>query len=113
MQLDNETARTLIDLAALVLPILSAIYTWIATRDKDNARHIKAVEKVLNDHVARLTSRQDQVEATLRHLPSSPEISELKADLRAVEAKQEAALREMTKMATAVDRIEDYLLKQS
>ncbi|HDR9757558.1 TPA: hypothetical protein QDC44_001669 [Burkholderia cepacia ATCC 25416] len=113
MQIDNESTRTLILLfGSVVLPITTAIYTWIATRDKDNSRHIKAVEKVLNDNVARLTSRADQAEAALKHLASAEEIAELKGDLRALEATQEAALREAKDTRLAVNRIEDYLLRK-
>ncbi len=112
MQIDNESTRTLILLfGSIVLPITTAIYTWIATRDKDNSRHIKAVEKVLNERVADLTSRADRAEAALQHLPRTEEIAALKGDLRAMEAKQEAALRETKDTRAAVNRIEDYLLR--
>ncbi|HDR9585228.1 TPA: hypothetical protein QDC22_007538 [Burkholderia stabilis] len=113
MELDREIIITTIGFfGSVVLPIGSAVYTWIATRDKDNAKHISAVETVLTEQIAKLNSRMDQAEAAIRHSPNSTEISGLKADLRALEVQQEATLREMKGMRTAVDRIEDYLLKK-
>ncbi|WP_175716571.1 DUF2730 family protein [Burkholderia anthina] len=113
MQLDHDIVRTLIMIfGSIVLPISAAVYTWIATRDKDNSRHIKAVEAVLTEQIAKLNSRMDQAEATIKHMPSSSEISGLKADLRALDAQQEAALREMKGMRGSINRIEDFLLRK-
>ncbi|WP_336816901.1 hypothetical protein [Burkholderia gladioli] len=113
MQLDSEIIRTLINFfGSIALPVASAIYTWIATRDKDNAKHIKAVEEVLHKQIARLTSRQDQTEAVMKHLPRSEEIAALKGDIRALQAESQASLRETKDTRAAVNRIEDYLLRK-
>ena len=64
-------------IAVVVFPIASAVYTWVATRNKDNTVHIKAVEEalrqrldhpsaVVREHVAwalaRLSSRAAQTQ---------------------------------------------------
>lgn len=99
-------------LSVIVFPIGSVIYTWIATRDKDNSQHIKAVETALGTKIANHASRIDRLESDVKHLPSSTEISELLSDLRAMQATQEASHREMHGMRLAINRIEDFLLKK-
>ncbi|VFR54500.1 hypothetical protein BRI6_1081 [plant metagenome] len=108
-----ESVRTFaLVFGSVLLPIASMIYTWIATRDKDNAAHIDAVEKVLHEHVARLTSRQDQVEAAIKNLPRASELADLKADLRGLQAQQDALLRETKTTRVSIARIEDFLMRK-
>ena len=89
-----------------------AVYTWIATRDKDNAQHIKAVEVALTAAVAAHTSRIERLENDIKHLPTQPEFSELQGDMRAMKATQEAIQRETHTVRLALTRIEDHLLKR-
>ncbi len=113
MTIDSDTVRTWLQaIAVIFMPIGSVIYTWVATRDKDNSQHIKAVEVALGAKIADHASRIDRLEAGMEHVPSSSEISELMGDLKAMQATQEAAHREMHGMRLAVNRIEDFLLKK-
>ncbi len=93
-------------------------YTYFATRDKDNAQHIKAVETALSNRIAEhilkmteLTSRVTTVEQTLKYMPSQDEISELQGDMKAIKANQEATQREWHTIRQSLNRIEDFLLK--
>ncbi len=113
MTFDAETFRTWLQaIAVILMPIGSAIYTWIATRDKDNSQHIKAVESALGTKIADHASRIDRIESDIKHLPSVSDVSELVSDLKAMQATQEAAHREMHGMRLAINRIEDFLLKK-
>jgi prefoldin subunit 5 len=109
--IDQETIRTALQFVAVfVLPAISIIYTWIATRDKDNSQHIKAVEQALGNQIALHANRIERLESELSHVPSAKVISDLSADLRATQATLEAFQREMQSMRKSVSRIEDYLL---
>lgn len=113
MTIDNDTIRTWLQvLAVVVMPICSIVYTWIATRDKDNSQHIKAVETALGAQIATHAGRIDRIESELKHLPSKDDISGLRSDMRAMQAELEATQREVQGMRSSVTRIEDYLLNK-
>lgn len=113
MTIDNETIRTWLQfVAVLVMPICSMVYTWIATRDKDNSQHIKAVETALGAQIAAHAGRIDRIEADLKHLPSKDDISDIKADLKGMQADQAALQRDVQALRNATSRIEDFLLKK-
>lgn len=113
MTIDRETFSTVLQfLAVLVMPVVSMIYTWIATRDKDNSQHIKAVEAALGAKIVEHASRIDRLESDMEHVPNSAALAELLSDLKAMQATQDAAHREMHGMRLAINRIEDFLLKK-
>lgn len=113
MTIDNDTIRTWLQVfAVVVMPICSIVYTWIATRDKDNSQHIKAVETALGAQIATHAGRIDRIESELKHLPSKDDISGLRSDMRAMQAELEATQREVQGMRSSVTRIEDYLLNK-
>lgn len=113
MTIDRETISTTLQiLAVVVMPIISMIYTWIATSDKDNSQHIKAVEAALGEVIAKHASRIDRLEAEVRHLPGSDEMTALMSDVKGMKAAQEAALRESHGLRLSINRIEDFLLKK-
>ena len=113
MTLDAETTRlALTILSVVVLPLASMAYTWIATRDKDNTVHIKAVEEALGKQMAALLSRTDKLETQVKYMPTPQQLSELQGDMQAMQATQEAIQRDMTTVRISLNRIEDYLLKK-
>jgi len=99
-------------IAVVVLPIASAVYTWIATRDKDNTVHIKAVEEAMAKQMAALHSRTDKLETRVQYMPTPQQMSELQGDMQAMQATQEAIQRDMTTVRMSLNRIEDFLLKK-
>jgi uncharacterized coiled-coil protein SlyX len=112
MTLDIEIIKVILQaLGILVLPMVSIVYTWIATRDKDNSKHIKAVEATLNEAVARHQSRIEQMEVNLRHLPRADELADVRAEMSSMQATQESLLRDMQATRSAVTRIETFLLE--
>jgi predicted nucleic acid-binding Zn-ribbon protein len=130
MTWDLETLKFV---GGVLLAVGSAIYTWIATRDKDNSQHIKAVEKTLGEEIAKHGSRLqtlesgqkhlvsqtdfgrlekdlETVQTTLKHMPTQDEMSELQGDMKAVKASQEGLQREFQTARRSLERIEDFLL---
>lgn len=99
-------------IAVVVLPIASAIYTWIATRDKDNTVHIKAVEEAMAKEMAALKSRTDRLETQVQYMPTPQQMSELQGDVQAMQATQDAIQRDMHTVRVTLNRIEDFLLKK-
>lgn len=113
MTIDNDTIRTWLQfVAVLVMPICSMIYTWIATRDKDNSQHIKAVETALGKVIGEHAGRIDRIEAEMRHLPGQDEMTALMSDVKGMKAAQDASLREAHGLRISINRIEDFLLKK-
>lgn len=113
MTIESQMLRDWLQvLSVIVFPLGSVVYTWIATRDKDNSQHIKAVETALSARIADHASRIDRLESDMEHVPGSSELSKLMSDLKAMQATQEAAQREMHGMRLSVNRIEDFLLKK-
>lgn len=113
MQIDRETISTTLQIfAVLVLPTISMVYTWIATRDKDNSQHIKAVEKALGDVIAQHASRIDRLESDAEHAPSQADFAKLMADMQGVKSTQDAIHRELHAQRLTSNRIEDFLLKR-
>lgn len=113
MVIDSETLRTWLQVIAVIfMPIGSVIYTWVATRDKDNSQHIKAVETALGSKIADHASRIDRLESDMAHTPNSADLSQLMSDLKAMQAHHESTHREMHGMRLAINRIEDFLLKK-
>ena len=113
MTIDNDTVRTWLQfVAVLVMPICSMIYTWIATRDKDNSQHIKAVESALGAQIVLHTGRIDRIESELKHLPSKDDIADIKADLKGMQSDQAAVHRDLQALRMSNSRLEDFLLKK-
>jgi len=88
----------------------AAIYTWIATQDKDNSQHIKAVETALSKALAEHASRLDKVETALTYMPSKDDMSELKGDVKALKESQIGVRSELSGIKASVDRMNEYLL---
>ena len=99
-------------IAVVVFPIASAVYTWVATRNKDNTAHIKAVEEALGKQIAALLSRTDKLETLVQYLPTPQQMSELQGEMQAVQATQDAIQRDMATVRMSLARIEDFLLKK-
>ncbi|MDR1890148.1 MAG: hypothetical protein LBQ81_12350 [Zoogloeaceae bacterium] len=114
MNIDPETLRFSI---GLLISAGAFVYTWIATRDKDNSQHIDAVEKTLGKRIAEhgaqlgvMMKDVDVMKETLKHIPSADEFSELRGQVMALKATQEAVQREVGAVRASLTRIEDFLL---
>src|SRR3990167_2738973 len=106
MNIDSQTIGLWLQIiAVVVLPIASAIYTWIATRDKDNTVHIKAVEEGMSKQMALLHSRTDRLETKIQYMPTPQQMSELQGDMQAMQATQEAIQRDITTVRISQNRI--------
>lgn len=102
MTLDMEIVKVFLQvLGTLVLPLVGIAYTWVATRDKDNSMHIKAVEAALNEAIARHQSRIEQLEVNLRHLPRADQFADMKGEMRALQSSQEALMRDVAATRTS------------
>ncbi len=110
--IDYELAKFILALSNVVGTLAVAAYTFVATRDKDNSQHIKAVEVALSKAIGDAVSRIDRVEMQMRYMPTPQEISDLKGEMQAVQATQEAIQRDMSATRLSVNRIEDFLLKK-
>lgn len=112
MTLDMEIVKVFLQvLGTLVLPLVGIAYTWVATRDKDNSMHIKAVEAALNEAIARHQSRIEQLEVNLRHLPRAEQFADMKGEMRALQSSQEALMRDVAATRSSVTRVENFLME--
>lgn len=114
MIFDGDNLRFLI---ALAISTVGAIYTWIATRDKDNSQHIDAVEKTLGRRIAEHGNRLGGVEkdvevmkTVLAHMPDKDEFAELQGDMKALKVAQESVADQVRTVRASLNRIEDFLL---
>lgn len=90
----------------------AVIYTWIATSDKDNSQHIKAVEEAMTRKIVEHSSRLDRVETSLEHIPTQQELAELQGDMKSVKTAQDAIREDFRTVRQSLNRIEDFLLKR-
>lgn len=102
-----------------LMAVATVIYTWIATRDKDNSQHIKAVEEALTrrlaEHQSELSRHQLQIEhvqTVQAHMPTHRDFSDLQAQMARLATKQEGFVVEMKATRDAVDSLRDYLMNQ-
>lgn len=110
--MDLETFKLWLQfIAGIGLPVAAAIYTWVATRDKDNSQHISAVEQALGKVLAEHDGRLSRMETQMHFMPTPERIAQLQGDIREVQATQEAIQREMASMRQSTNRIENFLLK--
>lgn len=109
MNIDFDLAKFMV---TTLVSIGAIIYTWIATKDKDNSQHIKAVEEALGKSIATHSSRLDKIETALMHIPTQDELAELQGDMKAVKEAQQSMRTEIETMRKSVDRILDYLLNK-
>lgn len=119
MTIDYEAGRFWLGILNALGTVAVFGYTWFATRDKDNAQHIKAVEEALSQRIAEYGAKMNDmntkvvsIEQTLKYMPSQDEISELQGDMKAIKANQEATQREWHTIRLSLNRIEDFLLKK-
>lgn len=112
MNFDLEMAKFALVLANAVGTLAVAAYTFVATRDKDNSQHIKAVETALTKAISGHATRIDKVETAMQYMPTPQQMSDLKGDMQGMQAKTEALLREINTIRLTTGRIEDYLLNK-
>lgn len=130
MTWDFETIRFF---GGILVAAASAVYTWIATSDKDNTQKIKAVEVIFGEEIAkqktrlqdlensqkhfigqqefgRIEKEMESVQTTLKHMPTQDEMGELQGDMKALKATQEGMRMELQTARRSLERIEDFLL---
>jgi hypothetical protein len=112
MSFDIEFAKLGIMLFNGIATLAVAIYTYVATRDKDNSQHIKAVETALTKAIGDHASRLERVEMQMRYMPSPQAFSDLQGDMQAMQATQEAMQRDTQAARLSLNRIEDFLMKK-
>ena len=84
----------------LVLTVLS-LYTWIAKRQAASAQQ-------LHDLRTRIVALEEHV----RHLPDQSAIADLLGDMKAIRAELTGVTDALSPLARALDRINDYLLRE-
>ena len=84
----------------LVLTVLS-LYTWIAKRQAASAPQ-------LHDLRTRIVALEEHV----RHLPDQSAIADLLGDMNAIRAELTGVKDALSPLARALDRINDYLLRE-
>ncbi|MCL2524569.1 MAG: DUF2730 domain-containing protein [Betaproteobacteria bacterium] len=114
MNLSEDTIRWLV---SLFIAGCGAIYTWIATRDRDNTVRIEAVEKTLGkriavhgEQLARLEKDVEVLRVSLENIPTKDELAHLQGDLKEVRAVGNATREEIRTIRQSLSRIEDFLL---
>lgn len=112
MSVDYEFWKFLMGIGNVLGTLAVGAYTFIATRDKDNSQHIKAVEEALTKAISEHAHRLSSMEMQMRFMPTPQQLSELQGDMQSVQTAQEAIQREISATRKSVDRIEDFLLKK-
>lgn len=112
---------TLAELLPFFNPALSVatlIYTWVATRDKDNTVHIKAVEEALSRKIAEHAAEQrtqglliESIKSEQRHAPTHRDLTELQARLAGVEARTQTTADEVKATRLTIESVRDFLLQ--
>ena len=99
--------------------VASAIYTWVATRDKDNSQHIQAVEeamtKRLAEHASQLAEhnlRLEHVQTVQAHMPTHKDVSDLRTELAALRTQQAATGQDVKVIRDSVDSLREYLMRK-
>jgi 3-hydroxyacyl-CoA dehydrogenase len=111
MNIDPELMKLLMAVGNMLGTLAVALYTYLATQDKDNSKHIKAVEETLAKAISEHTSRIDKMEAHLKFLPTQQQVSDLQGDIKAMKVMQEAAREDSRLMRTSLTRLENFLYK--
>ena len=112
MNFDLEFGKFALMLANSIGTLGVAAYTFVATRDKDNSQHIKAVEVALTKVIGEHTSRLERMETQMDYMPTPQQLSDMQGDMKAMKATQEAIQRDMQALRLGQNRIEDFLLKK-
>lgn len=99
--------------AALCIAVAALLLVTMTVRKRAWLVQIAAVETALNQAVAELRIKHDQMETRLAHLPTTNEFADLRINLARVEAQQDALLSEVKGNRAATRRIEDFLMKTS
>ena len=101
------------------LAVASAIYTWVATRDKDNSQHIKAVEEAMTNrlaaHAAQLAEhnrRLEHVQTVQEHTPTHKDFSDLRSELSSLRAQQAATGQDVKVIRDSVESLREYLMRK-
>ena len=100
-----------------VMAIASLIYTWVATRDKDNSKHIKAVEDALSkriaDHAVQLSEQRltiEGIKAEQRHMPTHRDISALQERLAGIERMGAMQAEQIKAVFGSIESLREFLL---
>jgi len=86
-----------------------AIYQWVISRDRANAKDISEVRDLLQMHDSRLIS----IERDLRHMPSHHDIKQLTESLSRVHGDLSNAVGKLEGLGRAVDLVQQHLLDGS
>lgn len=113
MNFDLDIAKFGLTIVNTVATGAAFIYTFIATRDKDNSTHIKAVEDTLSKAIALQSSRLDKIETHITNAPSPKQFYDLQSEVREIAATQESIKSDSRATREAVTRIESYLINRN
>lgn len=101
------------------LAVASAIYTWVATRDKDNSQHIQAVEDALSrrlaEHASQLAEhklRLEHVQTVQQHMPTHKDVSDLRTEVSSLRASMQATSHDVTVVRDGVESLREYLMNR-
>ncbi|WP_158595802.1 DUF2730 family protein [Oleomonas cavernae] len=90
---------------------------WAIRKGLASKEDLEKVEKALlskltttNSEMATLGSRTLLIENELKHLPSSDDISELRAEISGLSGKMSGVAQEQSAQRATLSRIEDHLL---
>lgn len=113
MNIDLKTLEFWLKIVTSVLvPMGVVVYTYFATRDKNNDKHIKEVEGKLNEALPQMDKRIQIVETQLEHMPDAKDLYELQGDLKVIKQQQSSTQDLVKQTQRSVVRIEEYLFKK-
>ncbi|WP_417691531.1 DUF2730 family protein [Roseibium sp.] len=104
-----ETFKDWASLLAVLLSIGALVHSWITSKAKVNAEHLKVVDEKLIDQDRRVQA----IEGELKHLPGKDDVNDLKlsiAELRGTIGRLDESLSGISR---TVRRVEGFLLKES
>jgi Protein of unknown function (DUF2730) len=111
MNIDPELMKFLMSAGNMLGTLAVALYTYLATQDKDNSKHIKAVEDTLAKAISEHASRIDKMETQIKFMPTPQQLADMQGDLKAMKAIQDSMREDTRLMRAGLTRIEDFLYK--
>lgn len=99
--------------AAVALMVVNLIGLWLMTRSRASKEELAQRDKLhaeLAGTVQDLHTRTSVLEEVVKHIPSQEDMTRLSGEVQALKGSMDGMAKAIGSLATAVDRIQDFLL---
>jgi len=98
---------------SLLCSLLVGLYTWIATGQRVHHEQLETLRRDVEKRLATVEHEQAKQTEQLRHLPTAEQLNALVVTIAELRADVRSLTTQVTALSARLDRIEDFMSRQT